>query len=66
VLPDYRRQSIGTELSEVALGYGRRLGYERVVGHVPKENEAALSFFSSIAGMANLNPESLRFELPLE
>ncbi|HWO93504.1 MAG TPA: GNAT family N-acetyltransferase [Dehalococcoidia bacterium] len=64
VLPAYRRQGIGTELGRVATQLARDLGYVRVLGHIPEQNEAALSYFSSVAGLENLQP-GLRFELPL-
>ncbi len=65
VLPAFRRQGLGGALGRVANQFARERGYKRVVGHVPAENEAALSFFSAVAGEEALQP-GLKFELPLE
>lgn len=65
VLPDFRRQGLGTMLGRIANQFARERGYTRVIGHVPAENEPALSFFSTVAGAENLQPGSLKFELPL-
>ena len=61
----WRRRGIGTILAEHLLAHAREQGFRRVVGSLPDNNEAALSFLSSIGALAPLiNPES-RFELPL-
>ena len=61
----WRRRGIGTVLAEYLLSHARDQGFQRVVGSVPDNNEAALSFLSAIGALAPLiNPES-RFELPL-
>ncbi len=65
VLPQFRRMGLGTELGQAATQFARERGYKRVIGHVPEGNEPALSYFSTVAGLTNLQPESLRFELPL-
>ncbi len=60
-----RRRGIGTRLAEGLLAHARDGGFTRVVGRLPDNNEAALSFLSSIGGLVPIiNPE-LRFELPL-
>ena len=61
----WRRQGIGTILAEHLLAHAREQGFHRIVGSLPENNEAALSFLSAIGALAPLiNPES-RFELPL-
>ena len=61
----WRRQGIGTVLAEHLLAHAREQGFRRIVGSLPENNEAALSFLSAIGALAPLiNPES-RFELPL-
>lgn len=61
----WRRRGIGTVLAEYLLSHAREQGFRRIVGSLPDNNEAALSFLSAIGGLAPLiNPES-RFELPL-
>lgn len=61
----WRRRGIGTVLAEYLLAHAREQGFRRVVGSLPENNEAALSFLSAIGALAPLiNPES-RFELPL-
>ena len=62
---EWRRRGIGTILAEYLLAHAREQNFERVVGSLPDNNEAALSFLSAIGALAPLlNPES-RFELPL-
>lgn len=61
----YRRRGIGTVLAEYLLEHARQQGFRRIVGSLPENNEAALSFLSAIGALAPLiNPRS-RFELPL-
>lgn len=61
----WRRRGIGTILAEHLLAHAREQGFRRIVGGLPENNEAALSFLSAIGALAPLiNPES-RFELPL-
>lgn len=65
LLSQWRRRGIGTVLAEHLLAHAREHGFRRIVGALPDNNEAALSFLSSIGALAPLiNPES-RFELPL-
>ena len=62
---EWRRRGIGTVLAEYLLSHAREQNFRLVVGSVPDNNEAALSFLSAIGALAPLiNPES-RFELPL-
>ena len=61
----HRRRGIGTVLAEYLLDHARQQGFRRIVGSLPDNNEAALSFLSAIGALAPLiNPKS-RFELPL-
>ena len=62
---EWRRRGIGTVLAEYLLAHAREQNFQRVVGSLPDNNEAALSFLSAIGALAPLiNPDS-RFELPL-
>ena len=75
LLPEARRRGIGTRLAEGLLAHARSGGFRRVVGRLPNDptnsNEAALSFLSTIGGLApminSMGPDGpeLRFELPL-
>ena len=75
LLSEARRRGIGTRLAEGLLAHARAGGFRRVVGRLPHDptnsNEAALSFLSSIGGLApminSMGPDGpeLRFELPL-
>ncbi len=65
LLTEMRRKGIGTSLAEYALGFARDKGYKRIRGRLPKDNETALAFLSSIGALVPIyNPEA-RFELPL-
>ncbi len=65
MLPEVRRRGIGTALAEYALGFARDKGYKRIRGRLPRNNEVALTFLSSIGALVPIyNPEA-RFELPL-
>jgi GNAT superfamily N-acetyltransferase len=65
MLPEHRRKGLGTALAEYALGFARDKGYRRIRGRLPKENQMALSFLSSIGALVPLyNPDAV-FELPL-
>ncbi len=62
---EFRRQGIGTALAECLLEHARARGFKKIVGRLPENNEAALSFLSSIGGLVPIfNPE-MHFELPL-
>jgi len=63
--PAFRRRGIATTLAEYLLEHAREHGFRRIVGRLPDNNAAALSFLSSIGGLVPIiNPE-MRFELPL-
>jgi GNAT superfamily N-acetyltransferase len=65
LLASARRKGIGTALAEYALGFARDKGYRRIRGRLPRNNETALAFLSSIGALVPIyNPEA-RFELPL-
>ncbi len=65
VLSGGRRRGIGTALAERLLEHAREHGFKRVVGRLPETNEPALSFLSSIGGLAPIINPGMRFELPL-
>jgi GNAT superfamily N-acetyltransferase len=65
LLPEHRRQGLGTALAEYALGFARDKGYKRIRGRLPEQNEGALSFLSSIGALVPMyNPEAV-YELPI-
>ena len=65
LLPEHRRQGLGTALAEYALGFARDKGYNRLRGRLPERNETALSFLSGIGALVPMtNPDAV-FELPL-
>lgn len=65
VLPAARRRGIGRELALMALEFARSVGYSKVRGTLPRDNEAALSFFSEIGALAQVVGGGMQYELPL-
>ncbi len=60
-----RRQGHGTALAEHCLGFARSRGYKRIKARLPKDNEAALSYLSSIGALVPLFNPGTTFELPI-
>ncbi len=60
-----RRQGHGTALAEEALAFARERGYRRIRARLPEDNEAALSFLSSIGALVPLTNPGTTFELPI-
>lgn len=60
-----RRQGYGTELANEALAFARDKGYKRIRARLPRDNEPALSYLSSIGAMVPLRSPGTRFELPV-
>ena len=65
LLPSARRKGIGRELALMATDFARRLGYAKLRGTLPKDNEPALSFFSDIGTLATIVGRGMHYELPL-
>lgn len=65
VSPEHRRRGLATEIAEELLEFARESGFRRIRGRLPEENEAALSFLSSIGAMVPLRNPNTTFELPL-
>ncbi|MSP22808.1 MAG: GNAT family N-acetyltransferase [Dehalococcoidia bacterium] len=65
VRPANRRQGHGTALAEEGLAFARERGYVRVRGRLPQNNEAALSYLSSIGALVPLTNPGMSFELPI-
>ncbi len=65
MLPQYRRQGLGTRSAECALEFARSKGYRRIRGRLPKNNQTALSFLSGIGALVPMYNPEMRFELPL-
>jgi RimJ/RimL family protein N-acetyltransferase len=60
-----RRQGYGTALANEALAFAREHGYKRIRARLPRDNEPALSYLSSIGAMVPLRSPGTRFELPV-
>ena len=60
-----RRQGHGTALAEEALAFARERDYRRIRARLPEDNEAALSFLSSIGALVPLTNPGTTFELPI-
>lgn len=65
LVPSARRQGLGRELALMATDFARRLGYAKLRGTLPKDNEPALSFFSDIGTLATIVGQGMHYELPL-
>jgi ribosomal protein S18 acetylase RimI-like enzyme len=65
VRPANRRQGHGTALAEEALAFARERGYRRIRGRLPENNEAALSYLSSIGALVPMKNPGMTFELPI-
>jgi len=65
LVPSVRRKGIGRELALMATDFARRLGYAKLRGTLPKDNEPALSFFSDIGTLATIVGQGMQYELPL-
>ncbi len=60
-----RRQGHGTMLAEHALAFARQKGYSRIKARLPRDNEPALSYLSSIGALVPLFNPGTTFELPI-
>ena len=60
-----RRQGHGTALAEYALAFARQQGYKRIKARLPRDNEPALSYLSSIGALVPLFNPGTTFELPI-
>ena len=60
-----RRQGHATAVAEAALVFAREHGYKRIRARLPEQNEAALSFLSSIGGMVPIMNPGATYVLPL-
>jgi RimJ/RimL family protein N-acetyltransferase len=65
ILPQHRKQKLGTALAGCVLDFARDKGYRRIRGRLPQDNEVALSFLSGIGALVPLYNPEMRFELPL-
>jgi RimJ/RimL family protein N-acetyltransferase len=60
-----RRAGFGTLLAEYCLAFARERRYRRIRARLPEDNEAALSFLSSIGALVPLFNPGTSFELPI-
>ncbi|MPZ23706.1 MAG: GNAT family N-acetyltransferase [Dehalococcoidia bacterium] len=63
VLKEFRQRGIGRELVQVAVEFARQNGFRAVRGFIPEENEEALSFFSAVAPLVQVQAGQFDFEL---
>ena len=63
VMREFRQRGIGRELAQIAVDFAREAGYSAARGFVPEENEEALSFFSAVAPLVQLQGGQFHFEL---
>lgn len=60
-----RRQGHASRLAEECLAFARTRGYKRIRARLPENNEAALSYLSSIGALVPLFNPGTTFELPI-
>lgn len=60
-----RRQGHGTTLAEHCLAFAKQQGYRRIKARLPRDNEPALSYLSSIGALVPLFNPGTTFELPI-
>lgn len=65
VLASHRRRGIGTELARAGIEFARNAGYTKLRGTIPVSNEPALSFFSAIGPIVQLEAGGMGYELPV-
>ena len=65
VLPEHRHRGLGTELCRCAIEFARDVGYTKLQGTIPADNESALSFFSAIGPIAMIEGGGMQYELPV-
>lgn len=65
VLQSHRRRGIGTELARIGTEFAREAGYAKLRGTIPGGNEPALSFFSSVGPIVQLEAGAMGYELPV-
>ena len=63
--PSHRRKGIGTELARCGTEYARDVGYAKLRGTIPGSNEPALSFFSAVGPIVQLEGGGMGYELPV-
>lgn len=61
----HRRQGHGSALAEYCLAFARTCGYKRIRARLPEQNDAALSYLSSIGALVPLTNPGATFELPI-
>ena len=61
----HRRRGIGTELARIGTEFVRNAGYAKLRGTIPASNEPALSFFSAVGPIVQLEGGGMGYELPV-
>jgi ribosomal protein S18 acetylase RimI-like enzyme len=65
VLASHRRRGIGTELARMGVEFARDAGYTKLRGTIPVSNDPALSFFSAVGPIVQLEAGGMGYELPV-
>lgn len=65
VLASHRRRGIGTELARAGIEFARDAGYTKLRGTIPVSNDPALSFFSAVGPIVQLEAGGMGYELPV-
>jgi RimJ/RimL family protein N-acetyltransferase len=65
VRASHRRRGLGTELARLGTEFVREQGYTKLRGTIPAGNEPALSFFSAIGPIVQLEGGGMGYELPV-
>ncbi len=60
-----RRQGHGSALAEECMAFARSRGFRRIKARLPRDNEPALSYLSSIGALVPLLNPGATFELPI-
>lgn len=66
IRPSFRRRGLGTELARSGVEFARDQGYAKLRGTIPGENQPALSFFSSVGPIVQVQTlGGMGYELPV-
>ena len=61
----HRRKGLGTDLARCGTEFARDTGYKKLRGTIPASNEPALSFFSAIGPIVQLEGGGMGYALPV-
>lgn len=61
----HRRRGIGTELVRLGTEYAKSAGFGKLRGTIPGNNQGALTFFSAVGPIVQLEGGGMGYELPV-